>query len=126
MYRKKGLFLVGTVVYLIIVIVFIAMLFAFIFRQSSNTAQIEEKTAKEIALMIDAAKPNTMITIEMDEALKKNEGIPNPIRISDNLIVVELSKRSRGGYKYSFFNDVSVDVQTTKIGKRSYLVLKIR
>jgi hypothetical protein len=104
-------------------IAFTAIIFLFIYRSSSNTAVLEEKTAKEIALAIDSARAETGIMADMDDVLKKNEGVLQPIKISGNVVTVQLS--DKGGFSYGFFNAVDVTSYITNADGRAYLVLKI-
>jgi len=75
-----------------------------------NTAVLEEKYAKEIAMIIDSAKPMMMIELDMQDAIDKKDGGFNPDEIvSINKNVVNVNLREGGkGYPYSFFNDVEI------------------
>ena len=100
--------LISDVIFVILTLVFITMLFIFVARQTSNTSFIEEKSAKEIALMIDAGKRGNIITLNFREMLKGNDFDENTIMI-DNIEKKVLVKVGQYGHEYSFFNDVSVE-----------------
>ncbi|MFH1365500.1 MAG: hypothetical protein ABIH28_02875 [archaeon] len=73
---------------------------------------MEEAYAKKIALVIDAAKPGMSIEIDMRSAIAKSKGYTGKIvDIKGNLVTVKLSQK--GGYSYSFFNDVSSSLNKT-------------
>ena len=75
-----------------------------------SAAVLEEKYAKQIALAIDAAEPGMVITLNMEDAIRKAEGerdIDKLVSIEENVVTVKL--REKGGYSYSFFNDVRAD-----------------
>ncbi len=108
---KKGNILISDVIFLVLTLAFIVMLFVFVSRQSSNTLLVEERTAKEIALAIDASDSGTNILKDMKKVLEKNE-LPNfPIEVNnaENYVFVKLSENS--GYSYSFFNDKDVEIK---------------
>jgi len=112
MRNKKGTLLTENLVFIILNLVFFAILIIFIFLKSSSGVLIQERTSKQIALIIDAAKPGTEIKLNVGEALdkaKKNSISNNDaIKIDNNrnLVKVKLSKESY--YEYCFFNDVDV------------------
>ncbi len=110
---KRGTILVENVIFIVLNLVFLSVLFLFLFSRIGSAAVLEEKYAKQIALIIDAAKPGMKISLNMGDAIEKAEKelgkdkIDEAVKISDNVVMVKL--RERGGYSYSFFNDVSVN-----------------
>lgn len=107
--NKKGDILIGNVVFIILVLVFLAILISFIISKTGNAADIEEEYAKQIALMIDSAKSGMTLRVEMPEAFEraKEENYDGRILFfNDNIVTVKL--REKGGYSYSFFNDVEI------------------
>ena len=77
-----------------------------------SAAVLEEGYAKKIALLIDSAKPGMVISLDMEEgvdiAKKEKWSVERIVTIQDNIVRVQL--REKGGYSYSFFNDVNVNV----------------
>jgi hypothetical protein len=75
-------------------------------------AVLEEKYAKQIALILDSAEPGMVISLNMKDAIKiankENRDLNNVISIQDNVVKVQL--REKGGYSYSFFNDLVYDI----------------
>jgi len=70
---------------------------------------LEEKTAKQIALIIDSAKPGMEISLSIKDAVEKAnkenwEG--KIVFIEGNIVTVQLKEGT--GYSYSFFNDVEL------------------
>ena len=86
----------------------------FIFSKSGSEANLEEKYSKQIALIIDSAKPGMTIHLNMEDAIEKakenlgEDRIDEIVSISGNTVTVKL--RERGENSYSFFNDVSVSI----------------
>jgi hypothetical protein len=82
----------------------------FLFRQGSGAVVLEESYAKQIALLIDSSRPGMIFRLNMEEGRKLAEKNDIPFEdvvvISDNIVRVKLS--DKGGYSYSFFNDVDV------------------
>ena len=123
MNKKKGNILVGNVVYIVLVLAFFAILFIFIANKSSATSLVEERTAKQVALMIDSAEPGTRITLNLNSVLDKREDgreVDDVIIITDNFVRVQLSDKSF--YVYSFFNNVKVSYKI----EGGFLTLDIR
>ncbi len=107
--KKSQALLTENVVFIVIAVAFMAMLFAFLYRVSSTEKIIEEGTAKKLVLMIDSAKPGTIIEMNINNLLaKKQDSIADieMITISGNTLTVKLTEKS--GYSYSFFNSVLV------------------
>ncbi len=101
---KKGVnILMQNVVYVVLVLAFFAILFAFVGLKASDGALLEERTAKKIALIIDTASSGTKVSLNVEDVLEKNDGVVNPIVIRDNVVSVKLSEKS--GYSYGYFSD---------------------
>ncbi|MFZ1970768.1 MAG: hypothetical protein WAU65_01140 [Candidatus Nanoarchaeia archaeon] len=112
MQNKRGsTLLMETIIAVIINVVFIAILIFFLISKSGTSAVLEEKYAKEIALILDSSKPGMMISLNMADAIKASKSslgessLKNIVSIQGNVVTVTL--RQNGGYSYSFFNDVN-------------------
>ena len=110
--KKRGHILVENVIFIILNLIFLTILILFIYSKTGSEALLEEKYSKQIALMIDSAKPGMIIHLNMEDAIEKAEknnwGIKKIVSVSGNTITVQL--REKGGNSYSFFNDVDVSV----------------
>lgn len=110
--KKRGTILVENIIFIVLNLVFLTILIIFIAKQGSGAIVLEQSYAKQIALLVDSAKPVMIIKLNMDKAQKladKNEmDFKDVVKINDNIVTVKLS--DRGGYSYSFFNDVDVGV----------------
>jgi len=109
--RKGSSLLVENVVFIILNVVFLSILIAFLLMQSSSGKVLEEKYAKEVALIADYAKPEMIIKVDMRKGLKvarkNNFDFEDVLNIDGNAVFVKLSED--GGYDYNFFNDVNLD-----------------
>ena len=116
--KKKAQILVENVVFIILNLIFLTILILFIYSKSGSEALLEEKYAKQIALIIDSAKPQMEIHLNMEDAIKKaknkwgEDKIGKIVSISGNTVTVKL--REKGGNSYSFFNDVDVSAYQDK------------
>ncbi len=108
--KKRGTILVENIIFIILNLVFLTILIIFIAKQGSGAIVLEQSYAKQIALLVDSAKPVMIIKLNMNKAQKladKNEvDFKDVVKINENIVTVKLS--DRGGYSYSFFNDVNV------------------
>jgi uncharacterized protein YpmS len=117
--NKKANILTENIIFIILNLIFIMILVLFVFSKSENAAFLEEKYAKQIAMIIDSAKPVMTIKLNVEDAIKekdKNFDMNNMVVITDNLVTIKL--RDKEGYSYSFFNNVEVkkyfDEQTSE------------
>jgi len=110
--NRGGEILAGNVIFILLNLIFLVILIVFLFRQGGDVAALEQAYAKQIALIIDSAKPGMKITLDMEDAFESGEwfkeNYPSAVKITDNIVTVKLSEES--SYSYSFFNDVSASV----------------
>lgn len=111
---KRGNILTENIIFIILNLVFLTILIVFLFLKVGGAADYEEKYAKQIALLIDSAEPVTEIEIKMQKALEEarnngfsEEELKSIINIQGNIVNVKL--REKGGYEYSFFNNVNAN-----------------
>ena len=111
MKSKKANILTENIIFIVLNLVFLVILVLFLFSKMSDVSCLEEKYAKQIALVLDSARPGMEISLDMSGAVKKAEDKKwegKIIEINDNIVTVKLHEK--GGYSYSFFNDVNLDV----------------
>ena len=107
--NKRGNILTENIIFIILNLVFFTILILFLFSRMGSAAVLEEKYAKQIALIIDSAKPGMEISLDMKDAVKKAEDENwegKIVSISGNIVTVKLT--DGGGYSYSFFNNVEL------------------
>lgn len=108
--RKKANILTENIIFIVLNIAFLTVLILFLFSKIGSAAILEEKYAKQIALILDSAKPEMQIKLNMEDAIKEKEDdieLKNIVSIVGNTVTVKL--REDGGYSYSFFNEVNVE-----------------
>ena len=122
---KKGNILAENILFILLNLIFLIILVIFLFSKTGSAAVLEEKYAKQIALMIDSSRPLMEITLNMEDAIKKakEEGWPENmiVNIEGNFVTVKL--REKGGYSYSFFNNVEVNANFDSNLKGYYFVV---
>ena len=107
--NKRGAnILAENIVFIVLNVVFLMILILFLFSKMSDVAPLEEKYAKQIALLIDGAKPGMNITLDMtkdvDKVKNKNLKV---VSIEGNIVNVKFDEDSKG-FSYSFFNNVEL------------------
>ncbi|HIG94763.1 MAG: hypothetical protein QT05_C0034G0024 [archaeon GW2011_AR13] len=105
---KRGNILIENIIFIVLNLIFLSILIAFLGIKSADVSPLEEKLAKEIALIIDGAKPGMKITYNLKDVLENaDENYDGKIiSIDKNIVTVRLHEK--GGYSYSFFSDVDV------------------
>ncbi len=121
--NRRGDILIGDVIFLILNLIFLAILIIFVVSKTSNVSGMEQQYAKQIALTLDAAKPGMTIHLNMEDAIKKaqdeNQDISKIVKKDGNVITVKL--RDKGGYSYSFFNDIDVNPYIDSGNNKEYV-----
>ena len=122
--NKRGTILVENVIFIVLNLIFLTILLVFLYRQGNGAIVLEQSYAKNIALVIDASKPVMEMKINMEDAMKiaesnnvKREDI---VKIIDNIVIVKLSEK--GGYQYSFFNNVDVTAYPDISPETNYII----
>jgi len=121
--NKAGNILTENVIFLVLNIAYITILLLFLFTRTGEAPVLEEKYAKQIALMIDASEPIMTVSVNMEDAIKlaqKNDfPLDEIVTINDNVVTVKLYGESYGS-SYSFFNDVEAHANLDTVNKKSY------
>ena len=122
--KKKGNILTENIIFIVLNLIFLSILIIFLFSKVGGAAILEEKYSKQIALMIDSAEPEMEIHLNMEDAIEKavDEGWEeNIIQINGNVVLVKL--REKGGYEYSFFNDVDANAYPDTTNNKEYVLM---
>jgi len=123
--KKRGNLITENVIFIILNLVFLAIMVVFLVTKASDAAPMEEKYAKEIALMIDVAKTGMITNFDMSDAVnkaKKEEfDLTKIVTFTDNTVLVRLRQDGKG-YSYSFFNDVNPSFSFNNNGQAQLVV----
>jgi hypothetical protein len=120
-FSKRGEILVENIIFIILNLIFLTILMVFLFSKMGSAAVLEEMYAKQIALIIDSSEPGMEIHLNMENAFDKREkewDINKIVSIQENIVTVKL--REKGGYAYSFFNNVDVSMYPGKNENNEY------
>ena len=112
--------------YPILILIVFAGLFLSFNLLSGYTSFVEQKTAKQIALTLDKARPGTEININLVELFnkaEKNKFEGNVISIDNDKKIVSVRSNVGKGYEFYFFSDDKIVWNLDKGNKQ--LVLKI-
>jgi len=105
--NKKGI-LTGTVLFLVLNVVFFALVLFFAY-QSTNGVDIKEKIlAKQIASFINSAKPDTLMIFNIQEYLDSAQKKLSPediLKIENGEVKIKLNEDS---FVYSYFSDYQI------------------
>ncbi len=120
--KKRGTILVENIVFLILNLLFLSILILFLLKQGSGAIVLEEAYSKQIAMVLNSAKPEMIIKLDMDKGRKiaeeKGLDFANSVIIEKNIVYVKLTPD--GGYSYAFFNDVEVSSRALKDERGRY------
>jgi len=109
--KKADSLIMSPVLFIILnLIVFMALL-AFVVKSSTGAAVYEEAYSKQIALLLDKAKPGMQIQLDFEKGLEiaeKNDYNGKIVSIDkeSNEVIVKLALR--GGYGFKYFSDYDV------------------
>ncbi len=127
--NRRANILTENIIFIVLNLIFLSILILFLFSRMGNAAGLEERYAKQIALIIDSAKPGMEININMEDAFneaKENGLLEKNVVVVDNennLVTVKLKEGK--GHSYSFFNDVKVSSYYNSLTKKDYLIKEI-
>jgi len=127
MKNKRGdTYVLETTFFIILNVIFFVMMLVFVNRAASGAVIYEQTYAKQIALLLDDAKPGTTISLNMDkgvEIAKENKiAVDKIVEINEKENRVKVSLTGKGGYSFQYFSDYSIEIGFTE----NFLVLKIK
>ncbi len=124
--EKRGTILVENIIFIVLNIAFISILLLFLVKQGSGAVVLEQSYAKNIALLIDASSPVMEMKINLkkgfDLAEKNGLAREDIVKIDNerNIVAVKLSEK--GGYEYSFFNNVDATAYPDIFPEKNYII----
>lgn len=130
MRNKRGQIIAENVIFLVLNLIFLAILAIFLVNQSSGTPLLEDVYSKQIALLIDSAKPGMSMEVNLERAyeIAKEEGVPfeDVLKIDTDKNYVYFSLGDGDGRRYHFFNNVNVtEYSITVDEKEGYHAINI-
>ncbi|MFH1710876.1 MAG: hypothetical protein ABH840_01030 [Nanoarchaeota archaeon] len=104
----------SVVIFILLNVLFFSVMFAFVYISGSKARIYEQAYSKQIALIIDEAKPGTNITLDLSkiyEVARKEKRFDKMIILDteNNLIEVRL-QNSEEGYKTKYFSSANIKI----------------
>jgi len=110
MLNKKGISLImAEIAYIILLIIIFLPLFYKVGIAGSSDSDYEQMYAKKISLIIEEARPNTHIELNINELLNradKNKYTGDIVSIDKNSVLVKVSEK--GGYGFSYLSNANI------------------
>ena len=121
--QHRGELLVSNIVFIVLNLLFLTILILFVAQQGDGAIVLEQSYAKQIALLIDAAQPETTMVLDMRKVVEKadEEGVADIVTKKDNVITVKSTEKS--GYSYSYFNNVEVNTYFDQGDKNKLIIV---
>ena len=124
MNKRGDTILIETFIFIFLNLIFFAAILVFVWRMGTGIAVYEEVYAKEIAFIIDSAKPGMQISFDMTKvveiASKSNIGRNEIVSIEGGVVNVKLSSGEGYGMKYFSNYDASASF------KDNYITISVR
>ena len=111
------------VIFIIVTITFFGILVFFLSALGTNDSSFEQTTAKNIALVLDNAKPDTEIYLDISEFLfraEKNKFSP-VIEITEGKVFAKLKEGK--GYSFNYFTQFKINYELNKDTRQ--LIIKL-
>ncbi len=109
---KRGM-IYENIIFIMLNLAFFIILLTFIFLHGNGRPVYEQVYAKQVAFMIDEAKPGTTILIDMGEILEKyeKEKVDNLIKIDkqENKVLTSFGEGGKRSFRY--FSENNVDLE---------------
>lgn len=116
------------VIFVVVNLIFFIMLMLFIFRAGTGAYFFEQYYAKQIATLVDDAKPGTNIALDAtdayDTAKKNNIDFKNIVRAENNTIIVQLAKGRY--YQHPFYNNVSLEFGPAQKEDKFFIIIGVK
>lgn len=111
------------VLILLMLFLFIGLDF-FVYRNLGSSAVLEDRYAKKISLLIDEARPETVIYVDMTDGAKiaRNAGMFPEVYIKDNEVFVKLT--IDGGNRARFYSTYKVNFEYLKSEEKLKIEIK--
>jgi len=123
--NKKGdAPIIETVIFITLNVAFFVLFLVFIFRSAAGAVVYEQAYAKQIALLLDGAKPGMAIVVNFEPGIriadKNKQNLDEAVKINNetNSVIVSLLP-GKGGVSYQFFSDYNIQ---TRLDKTSLII----
>jgi len=116
--NKKANLPLETIMFLVLNLVFFVVMLLFAYSSGDREFVYEQTLAKEIALIIDNAKPGIIVSLDITKyaeiAEKNKQPVENIIKLNKEENRVEVNLKQKGGYSYQYFSDYEISIKPEK------------
>ena len=113
--KKADTSILEQVIFFTLNIAVFVILIAFVIRSASGALVYEQAYSKQIALLLDQAKPGTTIVFDMrngaDIAKKAGKNIDQIVIIDKTTREVSVALTNKGGYKYKYYSNLELSTK---------------
>ncbi len=119
---KRGQLLMEAVVFIVLNIIFFSTMFYFVSIKANSNALYAEAYAKQVALLIDNARPGMKITLDLSDFYKKfdkgdSKGKIEIDPVKKAVVIKEVIKerekeREKELYRHQFFANYAIEYRT--------------
>lgn len=122
-----------TIIFLVLNLVFVVVLLIFVWSSGGKAFVYEQIYAKQVALLIDNAKPGMTIFLDVTKIVEvANEKIKTVdldkivvINQEENKVIVDLS--GQGGHSFQYFSDYDISTELNyDYGNQKFLKIEIK
>ena len=122
--NKKGDLLIENIVFIVLNVMFLAILVLFLLKQGQGAVLMEDAYSKQIALLIDSARPGTIMKLNMEKGyeISQENGVSfdEVVSFRNNYVYVKLT--DKGGDRYHYFSDVEVNAYPDSSNPGIYVI----
>jgi len=129
MINNKKAIVFESLIFIILNILFFVVMLFFVYNAGSNDAVYEQSYAKQIALLVDNAKPEMAILFNINKlaevARENKKSLNDTIKLNQEENKVIVSLRNSRGYSYKYFSDYDVKFNILEFGGNYLLSINI-
>lgn len=119
MVNKKGdTVVIETFVFIVFNLIFFFGMLVFVYTSGDQSFIYEQSYAKQIALLIDNAKPDTIVMVNVKDikefAEKNNKNLAEVFAIDNSINQVKVGLKKTGGYSYQYFSNYDVELKVNE------------
>ena len=115
MNKKGDEIVLETIIFVVLNLLFFAVMLVFVYSSGSITFVYEQTYAKQIALFIDNAEPEMSMLIDLSEIIeiaeKNKQPLEKIVQLNKNENKVEIRLKKKGGYSYQYYSDYNIDLK---------------
>lgn len=114
------------IIYIVLTLIISSAIIVFVLRVAEGASFNEKIYAKNIALLIDDAKPGTTIIVDIEKGAKiaEKSNFKPEIKIQENKVIVKLAPTKPGFENYdTFFRDLHVQAEYLNYSRKVKLII---